>query len=91
MRYVIAYDITSDQRRNQVSNLLKGWGRRVQKSVFECEVSPDELRGLAADLKRLLVIPEDRCHLYRICGECLPKRLVLGSDLEAEWNETIVT
>lgn len=90
MRYVIAYDIANDHRRSQVAKILEAWGRRVQKSVFECELSLEEAQGVAARLKRLVTAPEDRCHLYRICGECVPKRMVLGSELEAEWKETIV-
>lgn len=90
MRYVIAYDITDDQRRHRAAKFLEGWGRRVQKSVFECELSSEDLRGVFARLKELLVLDEDRCHLYRLCGECVPKRLVLGSEVEAEWEETIV-
>lgn len=90
MRYVIAYDIADDHRRSQVAKILEAWGRRVQKSVFECELSAEEAQGVAGRLKRLLTLPEDRCHLYRVCGECVPKRIVLGSELEAEWKETIV-
>ncbi len=90
MRYVIAYDITDDQRRHQVARYLEGWGRRVQKSVFECELSREDLKEVYARLKALLVIPEDRCHIYRLCGECVPKRLVVGSELEPEWTEAVV-
>jgi CRISPR-associated protein Cas2 len=90
MRYVIAYDITDDQRRQRAAKLLEGWGRRVQKSVFECELSPNELQEVVSSLKALLVLEEDRCHLYRLCGECVPKRLVLGSEVEAEWEKTVV-
>jgi CRISPR-associated protein Cas2 len=90
MRYVVAYDIADDHRRHRVAKFLESWGRRVQKSVFECELSPEELRELLTHLKRLLAPEEDRCHLYRLCGECLSKRLALGKDLEAEWGEVIV-
>lgn len=89
MRYAIAYDITDDHRRNQVYKFLKGWGRRVQKSVFECDLSPKELEEVVEGLKGLLVLPEDRCHIYRICGECLSKKLVLGEEIEPEWSSTI--
>jgi len=30
------YDIPSDKRRKKVSDLLEGYGQRVQYSVFEC-------------------------------------------------------
>ncbi len=91
MRYVIAYDIPDDQRRNRVSKFLEGWGRRVQKSVFECELSPTELKEVIHHLKELMEVSEDRCHLYRLCGDCVAYRRTLGlGDIEPEWTETIV-
>lgn len=33
-RYAVVYDITSNSERRCVDRLLKGWGHRVQKSVF---------------------------------------------------------
>ena len=36
MFYLVCYDIVSDYRRNKVSQLLEGYGIRVQRSVFEC-------------------------------------------------------
>lgn len=90
MRYVIAYDITDDHRRNQVAKFLEGWGRRVQKSVFECDLSSNELRRVYECLKTMLVLSEDRCHIYQICGECAPKRLLIGSEIEPDWSEAVI-
>jgi len=36
--YAVVYDITSNAERARVSKLLKGFGFRVQKSVFECRL-----------------------------------------------------
>jgi CRISPR-associated protein Cas2 len=33
--YIVAYDIPSNRRRKKVSDILEGYGRRVQYSVFE--------------------------------------------------------
>jgi CRISPR-associated protein Cas2 len=90
VRYVIAYDVADDRRRQQVATLLAAWGRRVQKSVFECEWSRDEVAGVSGRLAKLLKLSTDRCHIYQVCGECYPKRVVQGTELEAEWKETIV-
>lgn len=90
MRYVVAYDIVDDGRRNRVARFLEGWGRRVQKSLFECDLSAEELEEICSRLKELLAIPEDRCHIYRLCGECALRRIALGSDLEPEWPEAVV-
>lgn len=90
MRYVIVYDISDDNRRNQVSKFLKGWGRRVQKSAFECDLSSDELKFVWERLKELIEISEDRCHIYRLCGECQPKKIVLGQEIEPEWGRAVI-
>lgn len=84
VRYVVAYDVVDDRRRLRVAKLLEAWGRRVQKSVFECDLSAEELKGVSGRLKEMLLLDEDRCHIYRLCGECAPRRTVLGSDLEPE-------
>lgn len=89
MRYVIAYDITDDRRRNQVAKFLEGWGKRVQKSIFECDLSLKELEQVIDGLKRILVVHEDRCHIYQICRECLPKKMVFGEEIEPEWLDVI--
>ncbi len=34
--YAIVYDISDDKERGKVDKILKGFGFRVQKSVYEC-------------------------------------------------------
>ncbi|NHM27883.1 CRISPR-associated endonuclease Cas2 [Desulfofundulus sp. TPOSR] len=90
MLYVIAYDIADDGRRQQVARFLEGWGRRVEKSVFECNVSREQVREIVAHLRTLVVDPEDRCHVYRVCSECVSHRLVIGEELEPSWPNVVV-
>jgi CRISPR-associated protein Cas2 len=90
VRYVIAYDVSDDGRRSRLARFLEGWGRRVQKSVFECDLSADELRRVHRRISELIEVSEDRCHIYRLCGECVPERLVLGSELELQLEGPIV-
>lgn len=37
--YAVVYDISSDKERAKVDRILKGFGFRIQKSVFECRLS----------------------------------------------------
>jgi len=90
MQYAIAYDIVEDGRRNRVAQCLERWGRRVEKSLFECDLTPEELQKVTTRLREMLVLPEDRCHIYRLCGECFPKRTVIGGDLEPQWPGVVV-
>jgi CRISPR-associated protein Cas2 len=91
MQYVVAYDVADDRRRQQVATLLAAWGRRVQKSVFECEWNRTEMETTFARVAKLLKLQTDRCHIFQVCGECYPKRLVKGTELEEKWKETITT
>ena len=50
--YLVTYDISCNKRRKKVSDLLEGYGQRVQYSVFECVLPVDkfgELRQRLAD------------------------------------------
>ncbi len=90
MLYLIAYDITNDSQRNAVYKFLSGWGRRVQKSVFECDLNHAELNQVTSHVSDLIDDATDRCHIYRLCADCISYRTVFGSDLEPLWGETIV-
>lgn len=51
--YAVVYDISSDEERTRISKLLKGFGFRVQKSVFECRVDKKGKSELMRKLKAL--------------------------------------
>jgi CRISPR-associated protein Cas2 len=73
-----------------VAQLLLGWGRRVQKSVFECDLSREDLDKVCGQLEELLCIPPDHCHIYRLCANCVHHRRVLGEEIEPEWDLAVV-
>lgn len=51
MRYIISYDIADTAIRNRLSRILEEFGERVQFSVFECDLSPDQYSNLLSKLK----------------------------------------
>lgn len=69
---VIAYDIEDDKKRRTVVKLLQPWGKRVNKSVFECFLSDTELTRLKEKLKKIRK-GDDSILVYRLCVECLDK------------------
>lgn len=75
---VVTYDITDDRRRNKVMKTLLGYGRRVQYSVFECEVRPAQVTELQQRLQRIIRPEQDSIRFYLLCEECLGKVLTLG-------------
>lgn len=83
MKYVIAYDISDDSRRNRVACVLKDFGSRVQYSVFECSLDRDTLENILAELKPLMDMSTDRIHVYAICENCSARELSFGKALDA--------
>lgn len=72
MFVVVCYDVADDRRRTRMSNILKGFGSRVQRSVFECDISPKHFEKLQQKLAKVLT-EEDGLRYYLLCGECVTK------------------
>jgi len=53
-RFVAAYDISSDFQRARVARVLDRYGMRLQWSVFEVWLDPDELIDLRRQIGPLL-------------------------------------
>lgn len=51
--FAVAYDLSDDRERARVDKVLKGWGHRVQKSVFMVRVPRRGVERLKAELQRL--------------------------------------
>lgn len=66
---VVAYDIAHDRRRARLHTLLLGYGRPVQRSVFECELDGQQLDQLRQRI-RTLVRASDLVRLYPLCADC---------------------
>jgi len=87
---VVSYDIPDDRRRGRVCKLLKDYGERVQYSVFECLLRPDDLIRLRERLKPLLVLKEDDVRFYRLCETCRRKATVWGRKKRRQWDKALV-
>ena len=48
--YVAAYDISDSRHRERVARILTRYGQRVQRSVFQVWVEPDELPQLRREV-----------------------------------------
>ena len=76
--YVIAYDIPDDKRRTKIHQLLLGFGKWTQYSLFECFLSRKELILLRAKLEEHLVAKEDSVRFYPLCAICVSKVETVG-------------
>lgn len=72
MFYIVCYDISDDRTRYRVVKALKGFGVRVQKSVFQCpDLSEKQLLDLQAKMEALIDHAVDSVHYFRLCRACL--------------------
>jgi CRISPR-associated protein Cas2 len=62
--YIVTYDISCNKRRKKVSDLLEGYGQRVQFSVFECLLSVKKYRELRERLRGRVNLKEDSIRVY---------------------------
>jgi CRISPR-associated protein Cas2 len=75
--YAVVYDISEDKERDRVDQLLKGFGQRVQKSVFECTLTRNDKEELLRKLQRL-ELKTGFVKVYRL--EFTSKPAVIGKE-----------
>ena len=78
MFLVVSYDISDDRRRTRLHRDLKGFGMRVQYSVFECVLDEPEAARLEAMVRRTIKRGEDHVRYYRLCENCVSRITALG-------------
>jgi CRISPR-associated protein Cas2 len=79
MYFLLSYDVTKNRSRKKVSELLEELGVRVQKSVFECDISKSQLVMLMQKTEELIDTSSDSVIFYQICKNCIAKRDVVGT------------
>ncbi len=78
MLYLISYDVTEDGARRRVLEALKDYGRRVQFSVFECDLDETALEELKSRIEPEIDVQTDSCRFYRVCEGCAKEVEILG-------------
>ncbi|MBD1847423.1 CRISPR-associated endonuclease Cas2 [Cyanobacteria bacterium FACHB-63] len=91
MFYLVCYDVIHDRRRDRVSRLLEGYGLRVQKSVFECVLTPDQYDLLKRQLqtKRYLNPAEDQIRFYPMSPRHRQLVLILGVQPQRQVDDSV--
>ncbi len=92
-RYLVAYDVADDKRRDAIYTSLLGFGERVQYSVFICELTATEVARMRGGLENLLHHTEDQImilHLGRVSHPLDADLDVLGKPFEPTVRSFIV-
>ncbi len=83
MDIVVAYDISTTDRSGQVrlrkvADICSKYGHRVQKSVFECRLSPSRHMRMIGELQDVINWSQDTISVYHIYGDLDDSRMVIG-------------
>ena len=66
MLHLIAYDIGNPRRLRRVAKICADYGIRMEKSVFECDLTDQQMMQFWERLRRVVDEDEDRVFDYRI-------------------------
>lgn len=72
MFLLVCFDIVDNKTRYRVVKVLKGYGVRVQKSVFECNnMTEHRFLKMKSALDDLIDHGEDTIRFYSLCRACI--------------------
>ncbi len=95
MEVVVAYDVSTEtaagrRRLRRVADSCQAYGQRVQKSVFECSLTPVQLLQLEQRLLRYIDQTEDRLRIYRLLEPREQFTRVYGLNTDVDFSAPLV-
>jgi CRISPR-associated protein Cas2 len=88
--YIVAYDIPSNRRRKKVSDILEGYGKRVQYSVFELVLAKSKYDEMRRRLSRYVNFEEDSLRFYPISQHTLDQVEIWGGVPLTQGQKSII-
>lgn len=72
---VICFDISDAKKYRLLVRILKCFGSRIQKSVFEATLRPSQIKDLTGRIRHLMASDRyfneaDNVRIYKIAGNC---------------------
>ena len=78
LHVIASYDIHDKKRLSRVAGIMKDYGERVLKSVFECNIGMDQFMNMTKRVDAVIDPVEDSVRFYRLCGKCVKDVEVIG-------------
>lgn len=78
MNMIVAYDIANPRRLLKVAKVMKDYGVRVQKSIFEVEVNEAGFREMRRRAEAILEPEVDGVKFFPLCDRCSDTLVTLG-------------
>lgn len=78
--YIIAYDISSSDRLREIARICEKYATRIQKSVFESNMSRSDMKLLKKELKSVINKDEDSVIMYTIPISSIKAKITMGKE-----------
>jgi CRISPR-associated protein Cas2 len=89
---LVIYDITEDDLRLAVAKFLKAKGlKRVQKSAFAGPLSSSQRADVIAGLRKLVSGAKANVQLYPLSEASFRQRVTIGTEIDYEKEEPLLT
>lgn len=88
--YLVCFDIVADKIRYRAVKCLKKYGKRVQKSVFECILDDRQYLEMKNALDDLVDTGRDSVRYYLLCANCARNIAITGLGAYSEREELII-
>jgi len=79
MEFLAMYDIADHKRLRKIERIMRSYGVRVQKSVFECVLSITLKDQMLDTLKKSMDLEQDTFRLYPLLNDCRAKQVIVGT------------
>lgn len=84
---VVAYDIAEPRRLNKVAKVLKDYGTRVQKSIFEVTVDARVFTEMKGRIEAEIEASEDGVKYFPLCEKCAGTLEIIGQGVFVDPDE----
>ena len=95
MEVLVVYDVSTEtpsgqSRLRRVAKICEAYGQRVQKSVFECILAPEQMTLLQHDLDGVIDKLEDSIRIYRLREPQGRHTLIMGRQQQFDIRDPLV-
>jgi CRISPR-associated protein Cas2 len=78
MNMIVAYDIADPKRLNKIAKVMKDYGMRVQKSIFEVSARGGVFNELRRRVEKIIDPEEDGVKYFQVCEKCAGTVEIIG-------------
>ena len=84
---IVAYDIAEPRRLNKVAKVVKDYGLRVQKSIFEVAVNNNLFLEMKSRIEDIIETTADGVKYFPLCEKCAGTVEIIGQGIFIDPDE----